>query len=403
MSKETKACPYCGSEIPVSVKKCKYCGEWLVVQEKDKPKSSMHLSVILELLIGILSIPIGLHFGADSAIGFIIVTYIVLNLYFLPTLIADGKRTQYTVAIFALNFLLGCTGIIWIACLIWALILPDLSKNIKCMNNDDNNTKSSMQAEISNKDFQDIATQKINTLDSASKTKRCPYCAELIPINATYCSFCETSLTENLSNRIPCIDYTNTTKCVCNEENPYNIKQWNWGAFWLSWIWGIANRSFKTFWVLIPYFGFIWMFVCGAKGNEWAWQNKNWSSVNEFNNVQKKWAIVGNSIAIMLVVLFSLIFFIAVNTNDNNQPVQEQHFIEESSSENEDSYDYDYDPDPYAGVDLRTYFYEGIKIEYDANQNNMEEVAKTAEQCYKLGNKTAADLNQCVGIKLRWY
>ena len=241
MSKETKACPYCGSEIPVSVKKCKYCGEWLVVQEKDKPKSSMHLSVILELLIGILSIPIGLHFGADSAIGFIIVTYIVLNLYFLPTLIADGKRTQYTVAIFALNFLLGCTGIIWIACLIWALILPDLSKNIKCMNNDDNNTKSSMQAEISNKDLQDIATQKINTLDSASKTKRCPYCAELIPINATYCSFCETSLTENLSNRIPCIDYTNTTKCVCNEENPYNIKQWNWGAFWLSWIWVIAN------------------------------------------------------------------------------------------------------------------------------------------------------------------
>ena len=73
MSKETKACPYCGSEIPVSVKKCKYCGEWLVVQEKDKPKSSMHLSVILELLIGILSIPIGLHFGADSAIGFTIV------------------------------------------------------------------------------------------------------------------------------------------------------------------------------------------------------------------------------------------------------------------------------------------------------------------------------------------
>lgn len=233
--------------------------------------------------------------------------------------------------------------------------------------------------------------------------KKCPYCAEFISQNSTFCDICETSLNNIQSNSVPKIQYTNVSMSIDNSGIPDNIKQWNWGAFWLSWIWGIANRSFKTFWVLIPYFGFIWMFVCGFKGNEWAWQNKNWSSVDEFNNVQKKWAIVGNSIAITLVVLLSLIFFIAVNTNDNNQPVQEQHFIEESSSENEDSYDYYYDPDPYAGVDLRTYFYEGIKIEYNANQNNMEEVAKTAEQCYKLGNKTAADLNQCVGVKLHWY
>ena len=54
MSEETKACPYCGSEIPVSVKKCKYCDEWLVIQEKDKPKSSLHIGGFIEAIICIM-------------------------------------------------------------------------------------------------------------------------------------------------------------------------------------------------------------------------------------------------------------------------------------------------------------------------------------------------------------
>ena len=157
--------------------------------------------------------------------------------------------------------------------------------------------------------------------------KKCPYCAELIPQNATFCSICETSLTENLSNRVPCIDYTNTAKCISNNETPQNIKQWNWGAFWLSWIWGIGNKSFKTFFALIPYFGFIWMFVCGAKGNQWAWENKQWASIEDYNNTQRKWAVIGNSLAVLSLILVVTLFIFAQNIS--NEPIEKNQTSEQ--------------------------------------------------------------------------
>lgn len=229
--------------------------------------------------------------------------------------------------------------------------------------------------------------------------KKCPYCAELIPINTTYCNICETLLNSTDVNVIPKIEYTNSIKnsLVNNGEEPNNLKQWNWGAFWFSWIWGIANKSYMTFWVLIPFFGFIWMFVCGTKGNEWAWQNKNWNSVDEFNNVQKKWSIAGNSIAITLVILSALLF-IAISTTDNNKEMQEQTIIEESNYNNEDNYDYD--PDPYEGVEIKTYNFKGIDVEYNAKEEQLSDVTSVSEKCYNEGNTTSENLNQCVGIKL---
>lgn len=177
---------------------------------------------------------------------------------------------------------------------------------------------------------QNKAPQEIDTPEG---TKKCPYCAELIPINSTFCSICETSLTENLSNEIPLIEYTNTSKFVSKEETPKNIKQWNWGAFWLSWIWGIGNKSFKTFYALIPYFGFIWMFVCGAKGNEWSWQNKQWSSIEDYNNTQRKWAIAGNGLAILLIILVSILFVFAQNFS-NESIKQDQTSVQEEINYN---------------------------------------------------------------------
>ena len=306
MDNKTKTCPYCGSEIPVNVKKCKFCGEWLVTQEKDKPKFSMHLDTIIEVIIVILSIPIGLHLGTDSALGFMVATYIVLNLYFLPTLIADGKRTQYTLAILALNLLLGVTIIGWIGALIWALVLPNLSKNIE---NTDNDSKSYSSPKTSNNNFQELSTLKMNPLEKVNETKQCPYCAELIPKNSTYCNVCKTSLNNIYSNNSAQIKPANNQ---FNNEIPNNLKQWNWGAFWLTWIWGIGNKSWLTFWALIPYFGIIWMFVCGCKGNEWAWKNKSWTSIEEFTQVQRKWTIIGNILAATLIILITIVIILCM-------------------------------------------------------------------------------------------
>ena len=90
---------------------------------------------------------------------------------------------------------------------------------------------------------------------------------------------------------------------------PPEIKGWSWGAFLLHWIWGIFNNTFIAFLTWVPFFGFIFMFVLGVKGNEWAWKNKTWKDVEDFKSTQKKWAI-GGAIAYLFVILFVVgIFF----------------------------------------------------------------------------------------------
>ena len=88
-------------------------------------------------------------------------------------------------------------------------------------------------------------------------------------------------------------------------------KKFNWGAFLLSWIWGIGNKTWITLIILpvnyIPYIGHlialglqIWF---GIKGNEWAWQNKKFESVEQFHSNQKKWAIIGIIVTIIYYTL----------------------------------------------------------------------------------------------------
>ncbi|AVH74696.1 hypothetical protein [Weissella koreensis] len=100
-----------------------------------------------------------------------------------------------------------------------------------------------------------------------------------------------------------------------NEENskvtPQEVKGWSWGAFMFSWIWGFGNKSYLTFFTLIPIFGFIWRFVCGFKGNDWAWKKGNYSSVDEFKKVQSTWNRAGLFLFILAIAL-SVIINIAI-------------------------------------------------------------------------------------------
>lgn len=81
---------------------------------------------------------------------------------------------------------------------------------------------------------------------------------------------------------------------------PDGIKGWSWGAFLLSWIWAIGNKTWIGLLAIIPYVGFIMAIILGFKGREWAWKNKQWDSVEHFNRVQKKWSVWG----VWLVVVF---------------------------------------------------------------------------------------------------
>ena len=71
---------------------------------------------------------------------------------------------------------------------------------------------------------------------------------------------------------------------------PEEVRQmgWNWGAFWLNWIWGIAHNV----WISLLTFclGLIWQIVLGIKGNEWAWQHRRFDSIEQFKQTQAVWS-----------------------------------------------------------------------------------------------------------------
>jgi hypothetical protein len=84
---------------------------------------------------------------------------------------------------------------------------------------------------------------------------------------------------------------------------PEEIKGWNWGAMMMNWVWGLFNGTFIALLMFVPFVNFVMFFILGAKGNEWAWRNKKWDSVEHFKSVQRKWAIAGLIILVVGVVL----------------------------------------------------------------------------------------------------
>jgi hypothetical protein len=99
---------------------------------------------------------------------------------------------------------------------------------------------------------------------------------------------------------------------------PEEAKGLCWGGFLLTWIWGIGNRTWIALIALaavfIPKVGnliaLVMAFVLLFKGREWAWKNKEWTSIAHFNHVQRNWTIAG--LIVVLTVLFLMIIAITV-------------------------------------------------------------------------------------------
>lgn len=87
---------------------------------------------------------------------------------------------------------------------------------------------------------------------------------------------------------------------------PEGIGGWNWGAFFLNWIWAIGNKSWIGLLALVPGLGLIMGIILGLKGSEWAWQHRKFESVDQFKAVQKAWAKWG-----LIIFIISLILLIA--------------------------------------------------------------------------------------------
>lgn len=87
------------------------------------------------------------------------------------------------------------------------------------------------------------------------------------------------------------------------EEVPAGVRSWNWGAFMFNLFWGIGNRSYLPLLCLIPGFNIFWMFVCGFKGNEWAWRNGNYRDLQQFKAVQATWNRAGLIYFIITIIM----------------------------------------------------------------------------------------------------
>jgi len=91
---------------------------------------------------------------------------------------------------------------------------------------------------------------------------------------------------------------------------PEEIKGWSWGAFLWGWIWGLSNRTYIALLTLVPLVNWVMVFVVGFKGNEWAWRNKKWVSVEEFKQVQRSWAKWG--LVLLVILPISLVLLLVI-------------------------------------------------------------------------------------------
>ena len=93
-----------------------------------------------------------------------------------------------------------------------------------------------------------------------------------------------------------------------------DINKWNWGAFMYNIWWGIGNKSYLPLLCLIPLFNIVWIFVCGAKGNEWAWNAGNYRDPATFNAVQATWNRAGKVMFFVWLALVALYVILIVVT-----------------------------------------------------------------------------------------
>lgn len=105
----------------------------------------------------------------------------------------------------------------------------------------------------------------------------------------------------------------NTSGSKCSpSELPYAAKKVSWGAFWLTWIWGLGNDTYVA--LLVILLPVIMNFVLLLKGRQWAWEHKRWDSEEQFDKVQKNWGKWGFITAILAILVPLAFVVIGVTT-----------------------------------------------------------------------------------------
>ncbi len=72
-----------------------------------------------------------------------------------------------------------------------------------------------------------------------------------------------------------------------------DLKGWNWGAFFLNWIWALNHKYMLGLLALVPCVGFVMAIYMGIKGNQIAWESGRFATLEEMKKCQKVWMMWG--------------------------------------------------------------------------------------------------------------
>ena len=133
----------------------------------------------------------------------------------------------------------------------------------------------------------------------------CPKCGKEVSEDITFCPECGQRLKVEVTPE-------NTSGQGELAIVPEEVKGWSWGAFVLTWIWGIFNSVWIALLCFIPFFSLVWAIVLGVKGNEWAWRNKKWDSIEHFKSTQRSWNIAGIIVFAISIVAGVVAIIVAV-------------------------------------------------------------------------------------------
>ncbi len=163
---------------------------------------------------------------------------------------------------------------------------------------------------------------------------QCPNCGTPVPFGAKFCGQCGIQLNwQQMPSPVnqqwqpwggssqPAFIY-NTSGQGRLSVIPYEIKEWNWGAFSFSWLWGVCNSVWISLICLIPFVSLIMVFILGAKGNEWAWQSKKWDSDEHFRRTQRTWRNWAIAVLVLNFIFLLVFAFVELSgqTSTNTTP-----------------------------------------------------------------------------------
>jgi len=152
----------------------------------------------------------------------------------------------------------------------------------------------------------------------------CSHCGNNNDADAQFCNHCGNPLIDKQQTEQSGVKQNDFVLPISNIQNnsgqgklaalPPQLYGWNWGAFFLTWIWGIGNNTTIAFLTWIPVANFVMIFMLGAKGTEWAWQNKRWKSIEHFKKIQKLWAIWGFILFVLGMLFLSIVIIAAMKS-----------------------------------------------------------------------------------------